>query len=169
MIVDLVQRVYREKLKGNLVPIAEFNQWLEVALTQLGTKFTSGEQLFSWKIVSSQRFNHFISECQTDWLLVHSDELDFILLAKLDFDYSNLLGEKDYPRLGSFWLLKSNFDGLHVNDEPIHISTPFHISTPLHRIEPDLDILISKLRDKNIEIIKHVDYKTFRTDSLRIR
>jgi UDP-glucose 6-dehydrogenase len=35
--------------------------------------------------------------------------------------------------------------------------------------EPDLDILISRLRDKNIEIIKHVDYKTFRTDSLRIR
>ncbi len=169
MIVDLVQRVYREKSKGNLGPIAEFNQWLEAALTQLGTKFTSGEQNFSWKIVSSQRFNDFISEMETDWLLIHSDELDFILLAKLDFDYANLLGEKDYPRLGSFWLLKSNFEGLLVDDEPFHISTPFNISTPLHRIEPDLDILISRLRDKNVEIIKHVDYKTFRTDNLRIR
>jgi hypothetical protein len=169
MIVDLLQRVYREKSKGNLGPIGEFNQWLEAALTQSGTKFTSGEQLFSWKIVSSQRFNDFISERETDWLFVHSDELDFILLAKLDFDYANLLGEKDYPRLGSFWLIKSKFEGLQVNDEPIHISAPFHISTPLHRIEPDLDILISRLRDKNVEIIKHVDYKTFRTDSLRIR
>ena len=169
MIVDLVQRVYREKSKGNLEPIAEFNQWLEAALTQSGTKFTSGEQNFLWKIISSARFNDFISEWQTDWLLIHSEELDFILLAKLDFDYANLVGEKDYPRLGSFWLIKSNFDGLLVNDEPIHISTPFHISTPLHRIEPDLDILISKLRDKNAEIIKHVDFKTYKTDSLRIR
>ena len=169
MIVDLVQRVYREKSKGNLRPIGEFNQWLEAALTQSGTKFTSEGQNFSWKIVSSQRFNDFISERETDWLLIHSDELDFIMLAKLDFDYANLVGVKDYPRLGSFWLLKSNFDGLYVNDEPIHISSPFHISTPLHRIEPDLDILISRLRDKNVVIIKHVDYKTFRTDSLKIR
>ena len=169
MIVDLVQRVYREKSKGNLEPIAEFNQWLEAALTQSGTKFTSGRQNFFWKIISSQRFNDFIIEGQTDWLLIHSESLDFILLAKLDFDYANLIGEKDYPRLGSFWLIKSNFDGLHVNDEPIHISTPFHISTPLHRIEPDLDILISKLRDKNVEILKHVDYNTYKTDSLRIR
>jgi hypothetical protein len=34
MTVDLVQRVYNEKSKGNLGPIKEFDQWLETALAQ---------------------------------------------------------------------------------------------------------------------------------------
>lgn len=169
MIIDLVQRVRNEKSKGNHRPIEEFDEWLKTALTQAGTTFISQGQTFSWKIVSAEKFEHIISDDDTDWMLIHSEALDFILLGKLYYRYSNLLKEKDIPILGSFWLFKSSFEGLEVDNDPMHILAPYHLSTPKHRIEQDMIQLISHLRDKNVEITKYVDYKTHRKNTLRIR
>ncbi|NBW36201.1 MAG: hypothetical protein EBR30_14505 [Cytophagia bacterium] len=167
--VDLVQRVYNEKSKGNIGPIERFDQWLKAALTQSGAKFSSGGQSFSWKIISAEIFNDVISDDETDWMLIQSEDLELILLGKLYYGYSNILGQSDKPILGSFWLIKSNYEGLNVDGEPIHIRTPHHLSTPKHRIEADLIKLISCLRDKDVEITKYVDYKTHRIDTMRIR
>jgi hypothetical protein len=67
-------------------------------------------------------------------MLIHSEQLDFILLGKLYYGYSNALGQRDNPILGSFWLFKSSYEGLVVADDPIHILTPHHLSTPKHRV-----------------------------------
>lgn len=169
MTIDLVQRIYNEKSKANFEPKAEFDQWLEMGLTQPGTKFIFGEQTFFWKIISAERFSHIISDDETDWMLIHSDNLDLIILGKLYYGYSNFLGQRDNPILGSFWLFKSQYEGLEIEDEPIHILTPHHFSTPKHRIEPDMIKLISRLQDKDIEIKKYVDFKTYRADTTKIR
>ena len=169
MIIDLVQRVYNEKAKGNLSPITEFDEWLEISLKKPGTAFVVDGQIFFWKIISAKKFEHIISVYETDWMLIHSEAFDIILLGNLTYGHSNLLGERDLPRLGSFWLFKSRFDGLQISDEPLHIVSPHYFTTPKHRIEGDMAKLIRCLMDKDIEITKYVDYKTHRANTMRIR
>jgi len=169
MIVDLVQRVYHEKLKGNVRPFDEFEQWLQAGLKNPGVNFVAVGQLFFWKIISAEQFDDLISDYETDWMLIHSENLDLIILGKLDYGYSNLLGQRNNPILSSFWLLRCQYVGLQVDDEPIHILTPHRFLTPKQRIEPDMIKLISRLQDKEVEIMKHVDYRLHRTNTIRIR
>jgi hypothetical protein len=66
-------------------------------------------------------------------------------------------------------LIKCGYEGLHVDNEPIQISAPYRFSTPKHRIELDMIKLILHLQDKNVEITQLVDFKTHRTDEIKIR
>lgn len=134
-----------------------------------GTNFVVDGESYFWKIISADKFGHIISDDGTDWMLIHSENGDLILLGKVYYSYSNILGQKDNPRLLSFWLLKCSYDGIQIQNDPIHIITPHYFSSPKHRIEADMIKLISKLKDKNVEIIQDVDYRTHKTDRLRIR
>ena len=73
MSIDLIDRVYYLKSKGDDKPFRRFCQWLRKSKDKNPFDFMVHDERYYWNELSSVEFNDIIDEDKTDWCLIYSE------------------------------------------------------------------------------------------------
>ncbi|NRD21362.1 hypothetical protein HNV08_14990 [Winogradskyella eckloniae] len=152
MSFNLIDRVLYLNKRGITKPLEDVYQWIATHETDIVNHFISDEEVYYWKIISSKHFKAIIDEAHTDWVLIISKQKPFKIIGKLYSVSENLIGIKNHSKLSTFWVLKSDFEGLKITDNPIYLQSPHHFKSAFHAINYDFKRLVSKLKNPKIKL-----------------
>jgi hypothetical protein len=169
MHVDLIYRCYFEKSKGNMIYFDRLTDWINEIRVLDGNIFEVKDKQFEWKLVNANTLNDIINDDFTDWIFIRALDNSFEAICKRLEPQKDNSGVEKSLTFNTLWLLKSNITKLEINEYPIHIWSPHISETPIHRVNFDFITLIKKLQDLKIKITKFVEYKEFKSHSIRIR
>lgn len=169
MHVDLVHRCYYEKSKGKNTNFDRLTDWLEEGKRLPGNKFEVNGRDFEWKLLKADQLNDIISDDLTDWVLIRALDNKLEALGQRSEPEINNAGVLKSVTFTTIWIFKSDIAKLEVNENPIKIWCPHIFRTPLYRINYDFKLLLKRLYDPSVRITRFVEYKEFKTDTLRIR
>lgn len=119
--------------------------------------------------MKANNLNDIIRDDYTDWVFIRAIDKSFEGIGKRRKPEIDNAGLPKSVTFNTIWILKSNIAKLEVKERPICIWCPHIFETPFHRIDYDFKLLVKRLYDKKVSITQFVEYKEFKTDTIRIR
>ncbi|NJM80969.1 MAG: hypothetical protein HC854_17635 [Flavobacterium sp.] len=167
--MDLIERVYFLKSKGDKVPYERFVKWLEESESEESESFIVNNQMLFWKIISSKSFIDVIDEDITNWFYIHNIDFKLRIIAKVWTYQENLLGERNGQNIFTLWILNSNIISIKVDEIPKHIHSPHRFDSPTNKGVYDLKKLIEKLNNPKVKLTEFIVFKRSKEFTRRLR